>query len=87
MKKIIGMIRPFDAAQTFMVYDDGNKIDACVTNMEYLSQDLFVLMDKHDTYKLDLVGPKKYLQGISEQIQTAAVTKYADGKIIDITII
>ena len=68
MKKIIGRLKPFQMEQTLMVYEDGNKIDIVKTTMANLHQDLFQLMDKHQVYRLDLVGPKKYSKGIANQI-------------------
>lgn len=81
MKKIIGMIRPFDAQQSLMVYEDGNKIDACQTTLSTLNNDLLALMEKHQVYQVDLTGPKKFLNGLSEQIKTAAATKYTENTI------
>ena len=81
MKKIIGMVRPFDMQQSLMVYEDGNKIDICQTTLDNLNNDLFMLMDKHQVYRLDFVGPKKFLQGLSEQIQEKAKTKYQNNQI------
>ena len=76
MKKIIAMLRPFDMAQTLMVYEDGNKIDMVTTELNFLHPAIFSLVDKYEINQLDLVGPKKYLQGIREQIQEAEAAKY-----------
>lgn len=81
MKKIIGMVRPFEMQQSLMVYEDGNKIDICQTTLDNLNNDLFMLMDKHQVYRLDFVGPKTFLHGLSEQIKTAAATKYTENTI------
>ena len=75
MKKIIGMLKPFDMEQTLMVYEDGNKIDIAHSSMEELSLKVFELMNKHDTYRVDLVGPKKYSKGIANQIHKAGETQ------------
>ena len=81
MKKIIAMIRPFDLDQILMVYEDGNKIDIAKTTLEDLYPSVFALMEKHDTYQLDLVGPKSYTKGLKNQIETAATAKYESNKI------
>lgn len=81
MKKIVTMIRPFDMEQTLMVYEDGNKIDIAKTTLEDLYPSIFALMDKHEVYQLDLVGPKSYTKGLKNQIETAAMTKYETNKI------
>ena len=78
MKKIIGMLRPFQMEQTLMVYEDGNKIDIAKSSVEEFHNTIFNLMDKHQTYRIDLVGPKKYSQGLANQIREASEkqTKY-----------
>ena len=81
MKKIIAMIRPFDLDQILMVYEDGNKIDIAKTTLEDLYPSVFALMEKHDTYQLDLVGPKSYTKGLKNQIEAAATAKYKSNKI------
>lgn len=77
MKKIIGVIRPFDMNQTLLVYEDGNKIDACKTTLQNLHNDVFQLMDKHEVYQLDLTGPKKYVKGLQGQLIQISLTEYA----------
>jgi hypothetical protein len=81
-KKIIAMIRPFDAQQILMVYEDGNKIDMIQSDIEHLYTNLFALADKHETYQLDLVGPKKYVKGLKNQIDKEGVLKYNENKLI-----
>ena len=78
MKKIIGLLRPFQMDQTLMVYEDGNKIDIVKTSMEELHPAVFELMNKHEVYRLDLVGPRKYSTGVANQIKQASEnqTKY-----------
>ena len=81
MKKIIAMIRPFDLDQILMVYEDGNKIDMINSKLENLNDNIFALMEKYNTYQLDLVGPKSYTKGLKNQIETAATAKYESNKI------
>lgn len=87
MKKIIGMIRPFELNQTLMVYEDGNKIDLCQTTITDLSGTMLSLMDKHQTYQADLVGPKKFIIGLKNEIKEAAMLKYETAPEIEINII
>lgn len=84
MKKIIGVIKPFEYKQTLLVYEDGNKIDICETSMNDLNNSLFSLMEKHNVQKIDFTGPKKFLNGLSEQIQEKGKTKFTN---IEINII
>ena len=77
MKKIIGVIRPFDMKQILLVYEDGNKIDAHESTIENLHSGLFQLMDKHETYQVDLTGPKTYLKGLKEQLTKVSLIEYS----------
>lgn len=77
MRKIIAMLRPFDMEQTLMVYEDGNKIDMKTTDMNSLTPAVFALVDTYEVKQLDIVGPKKYSEGIRTQIQVAGVTQYS----------
>ena len=76
MRKIIGIDRPFDMVKQFLVYEDGQEIGVCATTDENRIEILFELMKKYDVKQVDLVGPKAYLSGIKEQIETANVSKY-----------
>ena len=81
MKKIIAMVRPFDAQQILMVYEDGNKIDMIQTSITDFNESLFALSEKHEVYQLDMTGPKKYIKGLEKQIKEAEMTKYSANKI------
>lgn len=81
MKKIIGIIKPFEMQQSLIVYEDGNKIDICETTLDDLTENLFSLIEKHQVYKLDLVGPNKYLKGLTNRFQEKAKTKYQNNQI------
>lgn len=41
MKKIIGIIHPFDIYQTFYVYEDGNKLEIVQTKMDDIPDTIF----------------------------------------------
>lgn len=43
MKKIIGIIQPFDLLQTFYVYEDGNKLEITRTKIKDIPQTVFKL--------------------------------------------
>ena len=81
MKKIIAMVRPFDAQQILMVYEDGNKIDMIQTSIADFNESLFALSEKYEVYQLDMTGPKKYIKGLEKQIKEAEMTKYEINKI------
>ena len=87
MKKIIGVIRPFEMTQSLMVYEDGNKIDLSETTITDLSESMLTLMEKHSTYQADLVGPKKFMLGLKSEIIKDAKLKYEEAPDIEINII
>lgn len=87
MKKIIGVIRPFEMKQTLMVYEDGNKIDLSETTITDLSESMLALMEKHSTYQADLVGPKKFILGLKSEIMKDTKLKYEETPDIEINII
>lgn len=86
MKKIIGIDRPFDMIKQFIVYEDGQEIGVCAASPEDRIEVLFELIKKYDVQQVDLVGPKTYLKGIKEQIETTNVSKY-EFKNLEINII
>lgn len=85
-KKIICIERPFVLNKTMTVYEDGNKIDTVNYTADNREEVLFALMQKHDIYRVDLVGPKKYIAGLKKQIEETNATKY-DYKNITVNII
>ena len=85
-KKIICIERPFVLNKTMTVYEDGNKIDMASYTADNREEVLFALMQKHDIDRIDLVGPKKYIAGIKQQIEETNATKY-DYKNITVNII
>lgn len=81
MKKIIGIISPFDIKQNFYVYEDGNKIDTISTTIKDISKDIFLLVEKYNIYKIDLSGSKQYNRGLKKQIQKAEMNKFNENKL------
>jgi hypothetical protein len=86
MKKIIGMIKPFDMKQNFYVYEDGNKLDSASPTIDEISETIFALMQEYDVSQLDLVGPKQYNKGLSKKIKEAEMIKY-DKNTLEINIV
>lgn len=85
MKKIVGVLRPFDLQQNFYVYEDGNKIDAATPTVDQINDTVFAFVEAHDVHQMDLAGPKQYARGISKKYQKAEMTKYnANTMIINI---
>ena len=82
MKKIIGIIHPFDAYQTFYVYEDGNKLEVVQTTIENIPDTIFRLSQTYDTYQVDLSGAERFNRGIIKQIKEKESIKYNNNKLI-----
>lgn len=81
MKKIIGIIHPFDIYQTFYVYEDGNKLEIVHTKMSDIPDTVFELSRTYDVYQVDLSGAEHFAKGIIKQIQEKEITKYNENKL------
>ncbi len=82
MKKIIGIIHPFDIYQTFYVYEDGNKLEIVQTKMKDIPNTVFELSHAYDVYQVDLSGAEHFNKGIIRQIQEEEMTRYSENKLI-----
>lgn len=76
MKKMVGILRPFEYKQRFFVYEDGNKLDNIETTVEELVENVLQLAFKHEINQIDLSGPKQYALGLGQKIKEASITKY-----------
>ena len=82
MKKIIGVIQPFDMYQTFYVYEDGNKLEIVQTRMNDIADTIFELSKAYDVYQVDLSGSEHFAKGIIKQIREKEIDKYNENKLI-----
>ena len=82
MKKIIGIIHPFDMYQTFYVYQDGNKLEIVKTKISDIPDTIFELSQDFDVYQVDLSGAEHFNKGIIKQIQEKEMLKYNENKLI-----
>ena len=76
MKKIVGVLRPFDLEQSFYVYENGNKIDMAHPTVDEINEVVFSFIEKYNISQVDLTGPKQYSKGISNKIKEAEMLKY-----------
>jgi hypothetical protein len=81
MKKIVGMIKPFDMKQEFYVYEDGNKIAAVSSTIDGINEAIFSLAEQNDVQQVDLVGPKQYIKGLTKKFEEAEMAKYSKNSI------
>lgn len=81
MKKVIGILRPFDRRQNFYVYEDGNRLEARQPTVDEITDTVFALCDKYDITQVDLTGPKQYNRGLKKKIEIAEMQKYSENKL------
>ena len=81
MKKIIGIIHPFDVYQIFYVYEDGNKLDIVQTKIKDIPDTVFELSRAYDVYQVDLSGAKHFAEGLAKQIKEKEIAKYSENKL------
>ena len=86
MKKIVSVIKPFIINQNIFVYEDGNKIDALSVPLEDIQNIIFNTAIKYETNSIELIGSKKYINGIVNKIREIEITQYNEEK-LNITII
>lgn len=81
MKKIIGIIHPFDMYQTFYVYEDGNKLETSQVRINEIPDTILELSKVYDVYQIDLSGSTNFTKGIINQIKEKENTKYNENKL------
>ena len=82
MKKIIGIIHPFDMYQTFYVYEDGNKLEIAQVRINEIPDTILELSKTYDVHQVDLSGSTHFTKGIINQIKEKEITKYNENKLI-----
>lgn len=82
MKKIVGILRPFDFHQTLYIYDNDNKIDHVRPTLENLIPTIFSLIEQYnDLTEINLLGPKQFNRGIKKNLLQEELTRYNSNKI------
>lgn len=82
MKRIVGILRPFDLNQIFYVYEDSNKLDMIQVETSEIPNTVFLLSEQYDVKQVDLSGPEHYVKGIIKQIQEKEIIKYYKNDLI-----
>ena len=82
MKKIIGVLRPFDRRQNFYVYEDSNRLETKQPTIDEINETIFALCQKYDIIQVDLTGPKQFNRGLKKKIELAEMQKYNENKLI-----
>ena len=81
MKKIVSVIKPFIINQNVFVYEDGNKIDALSVPLDDIQNILINTAIKYEVHDIELIGSKKYLNGIINKVQEEEIKQYNANKL------
>ena len=76
MKKIVGVLNPFDSTQSFYFYEDGNRIDRVTGAIDELPEKLITFAKMYNVSDVDVMGPDYFSKGIIKEINNYMITKY-----------
>ena len=82
MKKIIGIIQPFDIYQTFYVYEDGNKLEIIQTKINDIPKTVLELSAVYDVKQVNLVGAVHFSKGLEKKIKEEELNQYKKNDLI-----
>ena len=86
MEKIVCSIKPFTLTQMVYVYNENGLLEGAPSTIDNLGNTIMALANKYNIQKVDLTGPKMFLNGISKKIKKEEFTKYSNNT-LDIHII
>ena len=81
MKKIVSVIKPFIINQNIFVYEDGNKIDVLSVPLNNIQDLLIKTALQYEVNDIELIGSKKYLNGIINKIRETEINQYNEDKL------
>lgn len=81
MKKIVSVIKPFVVNQNVFVYEDGNKIDVLSVPLNDIQNILVNTAIQYEVTDIELIGSKKYLNGIINKIKETEMFQYNEHKL------
>lgn len=81
MKKIVSVIKPFVVNQNVFVYEDGNKIDVLSVSLNDIQNILVNTATQYEVTDIELIGSKKYLNGIVNKIKETEMSQYNEHKL------
>lgn len=81
MKKIVSVIKPFVINQNVFVYEDGNKIDVLSVPLNDIQNILVNTATQYKVTDIELIGSKKYLNGIVNKIKETEMSQYNEHKL------
>ena len=81
MKKIVSVIKPFVINQNVFVYEDGNKVDVLSVPLNDIQNILVNTATQYEVTDIELIGSKKYLNGIVNKIKETEMSQYNEHKL------
>ena len=81
MKKIVSVIKPFVVNQNVFVYEDGNKMDVLSVPLNDIQNILVNTATQYEVTDIELIGSKKYLNGIVNKIKETEMSQYNEHKL------
>ena len=81
MKKIVSVIKPFVVNQNVFVYEDGNKIDVLSVPLNDIQNILVNTATQYEVTDIELIGSKKYLNGIVNKVKETEISQYNKHKL------
>ena len=81
MKKIIGIVHPFDAQQILYVYEDGNKLTFTKVLLKDMPDLILKLSEQYEVEQVNLSGAKSFNQKLVQEIQKQEILKYNKNKL------
>lgn len=76
MKKIISILQPFDAQQTIIAYEDGNKIGATKVDTVMFAEEVCKFAKAYDIHEINIGGAKQYGKGVARKIMEENLTTF-----------
>lgn len=81
MKKIVSVIKPFTINQNIFIYEDGNKVDVISAPLTDIQNILIKTASQYEISEIELIGSKKYLNGIANKVKEEEITQYNENKL------
>jgi hypothetical protein len=81
MKKLVGILEPFQQTQYLHIYEDGNKIDIVESDIDNFVTNAVNLIEQYKISDISIKGPKKYAKNFGEQIKQSELTNYNNSSI------
>lgn len=76
MNRIIVRGEPVGPFQYVSVFVDNQRVESLGVKIDDLVDITFALITKYEISHIDLSGTRGYMQGIEQQLKTAAITTY-----------